>query len=131
MIPESPCLKVLIIDSSKEKSETLSNFLNSKGIESITTNDAMEGLLHIRQENYDAVLLDIDMSVISGLGVIEFLAGEDTLKNQKIFIMSEDDIPEIRLKHLLRKDGIQGILKKSLNYDELLNSISPEFAQKS
>jgi len=91
----------------------------------------MEGLLHIRQENYDAVLLDIDMSVISGLGVIEFLAGEDTLKNQKIFIMSEDDIPEIRLKHLLRKDGIQGILKKSLNYDDLLNSISPEFAQKS
>lgn len=130
MIPESPYFKVLIIDSSKEKSENFSNFLNSKGIETITTNDAMEGLLHIRQENYDAVLLDIDMSIISGLGIIEFLSGEDTLKNQKIFIMSGDDFPEIRLKYLLRKDGIKGILKKSLNHDEFLDSIFPEFAPK-
>ena len=130
MIPNPHCLKILIVDPSKESTESLSQFLKVKGIKVVSTNDAMEGLLNIRQENFDFVLMNIDMPVISGLGIIEFLAGEDTLKNQNIFIFSETNIPEVKIKHLLRKDGIKGILKKSKNHDDLLNSISSVITQK-
>lgn len=124
-----PSLKILIIDSNKETTKSLSNFFNSKGITSMTTNDAMEGLQNIHQENFDAVILDINMSVISGLGIIEFLAGEDILKNQKIFIVSEDKIPEVKSRYLLRKEGIKGILKKSINPDDLLTAICQGHSQ--
>ena len=87
----------------------------------------MEGLLAIKQNNFDAIILDIDMSVISGLGIVEFLAGEDILKNQNIFIISKDKIPEVKLQYLLRKEGIKGILKKSIDYGELLTTIFPRF----
>jgi len=87
----------------------------------------MEGLLKIRQNNFDAIILDNDMSVISGLGIIEFLAGEDILKNQNIFIVSKDKIPEVKLQYLLRKEGIKGILKNSIDYDDLLTTIFPRF----
>ena len=119
--------KVLIIDSSKEATESLSKFFDSMGINSLTTNDSMDGLLKIRQDNFDAIILDIEMKVISGLGIIEFLAGEDILKNQNIFITSKDKIPEVKLKYLLRKEGIKGIFKKSIDYDELLTAIFPRF----
>lgn len=123
-------LKILIIDSCKEMTETLAKFFDSKGIKSVTTNDSMEGLLNIRQENFDVILLDINMSVISGLGIIEFLAGEDILKNQKIFLVSEEKIPEVKLQYLLRKEGIKGILKKPINPDELFNTVFSDGGQK-
>ena len=114
---------MLIIDSSKEITESLSRFFNSKGINPTSTNDAMEGLLNIRKENFDVVLLDIDMPIINGLGIIEFLAREDILKNQNIFIVSKYDIPKVKLQYLLEKDGIQGVLNKTMTNDDLLNSI--------
>ena len=114
---------MLIIDSSKESTESLSRFFNSKGINPMSTNDAMEGLLNIRKENFDVVLLDIDMPIINGLGIIEFLAREDILKNQNIFIVSKYDIPKVKLQYLLEKDGIQGVLDKTMTNDDLLNSI--------
>ena len=69
-------------------------------------------------------LLDIDMSVVSGFGVIELLAGADILKEQNIFIFSGVLIPEIQLKNLLRREGVNGFLKKSMEPDELFSAIT-------
>jgi CheY-like chemotaxis protein len=123
-------MKILIIDKSSAFTESLSNFFNSKGIISITTNDAMEGLQNIRQKNFAAILLDIDMSVISDLGIIDFLAGDDILKNQNLFIISENKIPEVKLRYLLRKEGIKGILKKSKTPEEFFSAIFSDWSQK-
>ena len=64
------------------------------------------------------------MPVITGFGIIELLAGEDTLKDQNIFIFSATSIPEIQLKNLLRRDGINGVLRKPMELDELLTAIT-------
>jgi len=131
LIPNSHHRKILIIDASKETTESLSQFFNYKGIKAMSTNDAMEGLLKIRQENFDLILLDADMPVISGLGIIEFLAREGILENQSIFIFSKPDISEIELQYLLGKDGIKGVLKKPINRDDLLISIQSVMEQNS
>jgi len=64
------------------------------------------------------------MAVIRGIGVIELLASEEILKDQNIFIFSGEDIPDIKVKNLLRKDGVNGFLKKSINLNELLTVIT-------
>jgi len=115
--------KILVIDDDEQTTTMLSKFFRSKGFEINITNDPLDGLNMIRAEKFDIILLDINMPVISGIGIIELLAGENTLKNQNILIFSGTQMPEIQLKNWLRKDGIKGFIKKPIKLDELLSII--------
>jgi len=64
------------------------------------------------------------MPIISGIGIIELLAGEQKLQDKNIFIFSGAAIPDIQLKNLLRRDGINGCLKKPIQLNELLDTIT-------
>jgi len=117
-------MKILVIDDNEQITTMLSKFFGVKGHAVTVTNDPMNGMDYIRKEKFDVVLLDITMPVVSGIGVIELLAGEGTLQNQNIFIFSGVSLPEVQLKHLLRRDGVSGFLKKPMDLDELLKSIT-------
>ena len=117
-------VKILVIDDDKETTTMLSKFFNAKRFQTTVTNDPMDGLNHIRQEQFDVILLDITMPVVSGFGVIELLAGEGNLQKQNIFIFSGTTLSDIQLKNLLRRDGVNGFLKKPIELDELLKAIT-------
>jgi DNA-binding response OmpR family regulator len=117
-------MKILVIDDDEQTTTMLSKFFNAKGFQTTVTNDPMKGLKHIRKEQFDVILLDISMPVISGIGIIELLAGEGTLQKQNIFVFSGTTLPEIQLKNLLRRDGVNGFLKKPMGPDELLVAIT-------
>ena len=104
-------MKILVIDDKVEITKMLSEFLNSKGFETVVANDPMDGLRHIQQEQYDVILLDIFMPVISGITIIDSLATDEILKNQNIFIFSATSSGAIEIRNLLRKDGINGYLR--------------------
>jgi len=117
-------MKVLVIDDNKETTTMLLKFFNAKGFPTVVTNNPMEGLNHIRQDKYDVILLDISMPIISGFGIIELLAGEQKLKDQNIFIFSGTSNNSLQIKNMLRKDGVNGFLKKPIQLDELLTTIT-------
>jgi CheY-like chemotaxis protein len=117
-------MKILVIDDNEQTTTMLSKFFNAKGFQITVTNDPMEGLNFIRGEKFDVILLDVMMPVISGIGIIELLASDDTLKDQNIFIFSGANLPNIQLKNLLRRDGVKGFLKKPIELDELLKTIA-------
>ena len=117
-------MKILVIDDNKENTTMLSKFFNAKGFSTYISNDPLGGLRHIQQERFDVVLLNVNMAVIRGIGVIELLASDEILKDQNIFIFSGEDIPDIKVKNLLRRDGVNGFLKKSINLNELLTVIT-------
>ncbi len=117
-------MKILIIDDNQETTTMLSEFLNSKGFETVVTNDPMEGLRHIQQIPYDVILLDIKMPIINGIGIIELLAGDQILKDQNIFIFSGASNQNVKVKNLLRRDGVNGFFKKPIKLDELLTAIT-------
>ncbi len=117
-------MRIFIIDDSKETTTMLSKFFNARGYSLIVTNDPMEGLEKIRREHFDVILLDINMPVVSGFGVIEILAGADILKDQNIFMFSGVTLPEVQLKNLLRRDGVNGFLKKPIDLDDLEDAIT-------
>jgi len=120
----SVIMKVLIVDDNEDITDLLSKFLKTKGFETIVTNDAMEGLRHIQHEQYDVILLDIKMPGISGFNIIQLLATEDILKKQNIFIFSAKAFGDNEIKNLLRKDGVNGVLKKPIHLNELLTAIT-------
>jgi CheY-like chemotaxis protein len=117
-------MKILVIDDNNETTTMLFKFFNAKGFEIVVTNDPMEGLRHIQEEHYDAILLDINMPVISGIGIIELLASDEILKDQNIFIFSGAAMQNIQVKNLLRRDGVNGFLKKPIELDELLTAVT-------
>ena len=122
--PNVKQMKILVIDDNEQTTTMLSKYFNAKGHTVTVTNDPMEGMNQIRKEQFDVILLDITMPVVSGIGVIELLAGDDTLQNQNIFIFSGILLPEIQLKNLLRRDGVSGFLKKPMELDKLLKAIT-------
>ena len=119
-------MNILIIDDDKETSKELSEFFDSKGIPTIISHDPIEGLNFIRQEKFDLILLNVSMKVIRGIGVIELLASDDILKDQNIFIFSEEDFPEIQVKNMLRRDGVNAYFKKPIDPVKILPQLSSD-----
>jgi CheY-like chemotaxis protein len=117
-------MKIFVIDDDKATTSMLSKFFNYKGYEVIVTNDPMMALKKIRREHFDVILLDISMPVVSGFNIIGLLAGADILKDQNIFIFSGIILPEIQLKNLLRRDGVNGFLKKPMDLEDLVTAIT-------
>jgi len=117
-------MKILIVDDNKQTTSMLSKFFNYEGHSTVVTNDPMEGLRHIQQEHYDVILLDIKMPIISGLKIIQILAAGGKLKNKNIFMFSGAYYLENQIKDMLRRDGVNGFLKKPIDLDELLTTIT-------
>ena len=117
-------MRILLVDDNKDITTMLSKFLNTKGFEIVVTNDPMEGLRHIQKEKFDVILLDISMPEISGFTIIQLLATDGILKDQNIFIFSAKAFGDNQIKDLLRKDGINGCLKKPMKLDEILTAIT-------
>ncbi len=117
-------MKVLIVDDNEDITDMLSKFLKSKGFDVVVINDPWEGVRHIQKEQFDVILLDIAMPGFSGLQIIATLATDDVLKDQNIFLFSANLACENQIKDLLRRDGINGCLKKPMKLDELLTAIS-------
>jgi len=117
-------MKILLIDDNKDITTMLSKFFDSKGFETVVTNDPVKGLRHIQKERFDVILLDISMPEISGFNIIQLLATDDILKDQNIFIFSANSYGDNQIKDLLRRDGINGCLKKPMKLDEILNVIT-------
>ena len=117
-------MKILLIDDNQDITSLLSKFLNSKGFENIVTNDPREGLERIKEEKYDVVLLDISMPEFSGIDIIQTLESEQILGNQKIIIFSAISLTNSQVAQLLKKEGINGCLKKPIRLNELVTAIT-------
>lgn len=117
-------MKILLIDDNKDITTMLSKFFDSNGFETVITNDPMEGLRLIQQEQFDVILLDMSMPGFSGLDIIKILATNEILKDQNIFIFSANLYGNNQIKDLLRRDGINGCLKKPIQLSEILTAIT-------
>jgi DNA-binding response OmpR family regulator len=117
-------MQVLIVDDNQDITGLLSKFLKAKGIENRVTNDPLDGLERIKENQYDVVLLDISMPEFSGIDIIKTLEKEKILKEQKIIIFSATAFTTTQINDLLKKEGIQGCLKKPIQLNELLTAIT-------
>ena len=117
-------VQVLIVDDNEDITELLSKFLTKKGFDVVVTNDPRDGLELIKEQNYDVVLLDISMPEFSGIDIIEALERKKILKDQKIIIFSANAFTTSEINDLLRKDGVNGCLKKPIQLSEILAAIT-------
>jgi CheY-like chemotaxis protein len=113
-------MKVLLVDDNPDITCLLSKFLKAKGCDNEITNDPQDALEKIKNKKYDYIFLDIHMPGLSGLDIIQTLETEHILKDQKIVIFSAHDFKAEEIQELLKKEGIEGYLKKPVQLNALI-----------
>jgi len=68
-----PEKKILIIDDEPNVCEFLSEFLLTRGFQTVSCYDGREALNTIQRENFDLIILDLIMPVMNGIQFLEAL----------------------------------------------------------
>ncbi len=112
---------ILIIDDDSVLCEELAESLSYEGYQADYIVDPSNGADLIREGNYDVILLDYKMPGITGVDILESLAGEKL--ESRIFILTGRPF----VKKLLESEGlagmISGIIDKPVDFGQLLESI--------
>jgi len=115
-------MKILIVDDDVELVKAVKSTLSSVGHEVQSTNEPREGLKLIREQNYDLVFLDLSMPEFSGIDIINNLAKDDIVKENKIVIMTASAVNDEELKNMINL-GVHSVLRKPVDIDTLLDKI--------
>ena len=116
-------MRVLLIDDTKEIIEMISEYLKLKNVECEGTEDPKKGIEMIRNQRFDAIVLDMAMPEFSGWDVIELLESEDLLKNQKIILYTASSVADKEIQKLLEKEGVHSCIRKPGKLTDLLEAI--------
>ncbi len=115
-------MKILLVDNNQGITGPLSKLLKTKGFETAVSNSGRNGLSLIESNHFDAILLDISMPGYSGFDVIDALYRSGKIKENKIIVMSGNNLSTEQLNNLKAK-GIHSCLKKPVEIDTIFSTL--------
>ena len=98
-------MRLFIVEDEKEICDTVAKSLYDAGYEVDTCYDGEEALAGILTENYDLVVLDLNLPGMDGMEILKELRQEN--EETKVLILSARGQIEVRLRIRL-KDWMQG-----------------------
>lgn len=110
--------RILVIDDNQHLIATIGEYLQSHGFEVVTALDGVDIFNLIESETYDLVLTDIDMPIVSGIGVI--LAHKK--KKPEIPIIAMSGYGQAPLD-AAREKGADVIINKPFRFSDLTRHI--------
>ncbi|MEW5895837.1 MAG: response regulator [Candidatus Omnitrophota bacterium] len=114
--------RILIIEDDLDLAENMSDALTLEGFYVECSNDAPLGEKLIRSGNFDIILLDHKMPVLTGTEILKQLKADHIKK--RIFIISGRPSIEQILKEENVFDMVSGIIDKPINFEALLEKIN-------
>ncbi len=87
--------KVCIVDDTNEIREIYGTKFTREGFVVVMAKDGEEALRVIKEERPDVILLDIQMPVLDGFGVLEALKNDIDLKDIPVVILSNVDKDDV------------------------------------
>lgn len=111
--------KILIIDDEKEVCESISMILEYEDYETESTSSAKEGLTLLKENEYSALLLDIQMPEMTGFEVLKWIQEQGI--DIKVIIISAHGSLENAIK--ATKLGAFDFIEKPIDRDKLLISV--------
>ena len=119
MISTGKSKKILLVDDSRTLLSILSDFLKLKGYECTTINDGRNAIFLMSEKNFDTVLLDLHMPEMDGTEVIDKLARNGKIADQKIILFTASNITDQQIGEYLEK-GVYACIRKPIQTDALL-----------
>lgn len=119
-------MKILVVDDNSYLLDMLTKFLKLQKYTCHTAHSGQIALSMIEYRLYDLVFLDLAMPGFTGYDVIESLKISDTIKNQKIIVLTAVALNNSDIKFLL-KQGVHVVLQKPIPLHELVDYVSQNF----
>ncbi len=111
-------MKILGIDDNEDSLNLCETILTFEGHEFTGISNGRDGLKAIRDEKFDAVLLDLSMPEFSGVDVMNALVEEDIMNKQKVAILTATSPAKKEIDLYLEK-GIHSVIKQPVDSDYL------------
>ena len=117
--------KILIIEDEKIICDLLERKLTREGYSVVITTNGIDGLVKMREDRPDIVLLDIIMPKMGGFEVMEEMNKDETLKDIPVIVVSNSGQPvEIdRIKKMGAKDWL---IKTEFDPQEVLEKVKKQ-----
>jgi DNA-binding NtrC family response regulator len=112
-------VRILVVDDEKSIRDIVSTYLTLQGYEVAGATDGEDALALLQVEDFDVVLLDIDMPKRNGLHVLRFIRTRH-LEVRPIMLSGNEDLLAL---NECAKWGAHDFLPKPCNFHELLESI--------
>lgn len=95
--------------------------------EIVATADGLEGLIQLRSQKFDVVILDLKMPKTDGFEVLEQLRQQPGLRNMPVIVLSNSNlwIDRVRAANL----GVVEYIHKSMEYPEFKNNLRAALRQ--
>ncbi len=111
-------MNLLVVDDSKDITDVLMFYCESKGVECTVVNAGIDGLAIIRNSsNFDLILLDLAMPAFNGLDVIKSLKNENLLERRNIVVFTASSDPKVIEE--TERSGVKAIFKKPFSVEDL------------
>jgi two-component system alkaline phosphatase synthesis response regulator PhoP len=117
--------KILIIEDEKIICDLLERKLTREGYSVVIATNGIDGLVKMREDRPDIVLLDIIMPKMGGFEVMEEMNKDETLKDIPVIVVSNSGQPvEIdRIKKMGAKDWL---IKTEFDPQEVLEKVKKQ-----
>jgi two-component system, chemotaxis family, chemotaxis protein CheY len=117
---------VLIVDDSATMRRMIKRTIEISGLdvaEVYEASNGIEALARMDQYPIGAVLLDINMPVMSGVQLIERLRDDERLRGIPVIIASTEG-SHVRIDHLLQA-GARGFIRKPFQPEQIRDALAP------
>jgi CheY-like chemotaxis protein len=81
-------LRLLLVDDNHEIAEVVSFYCSTKNIDCRAIEDGQEGLVRIRKDKFDLILLDIAMPDFTGMDIIKSIKQEGSLESINLVVFT-------------------------------------------
>jgi DNA-binding response OmpR family regulator len=107
MMSENTSSKILIVDDDEGVTQTFARMLRLEGYQVRTAVSAEKGLIEAAQSHPDAIILDLRMPLVDGLGFLRQLRAHDDQRDTPVAIVTGDYFLDDSVSTELRELGAE------------------------
>ena len=104
---DTPIPKILIVDDDEGVTQTFARMLRLEGYQVRTAMSAEKGLAEAEQSHPDAIILDLRMPLVDGLGFLRRLRAQDAQRSVPVAIVTGDYFLDDTISNELRELGAE------------------------
>ncbi|MCH8860213.1 MAG: response regulator [Thaumarchaeota archaeon] len=112
-------MKILGIDDNENINKMLDDVMTQAGHDFKSVNNGRDGLKLIREQKWDAVLLDVAMPNFSGKDVVNELVKDGNIKKQPVILFTALSLDTKEVNEMI-KQGVYSCITKPANMENLL-----------
>src|SRR4051812_46386200 len=113
--------KILIVDDSESIREQVAEALTLAGFAVVEASDGMAGLQRVAQNDFSAIILDVNMPFLNGLEMLERLKQEPKTASIPVFMLTTE--AQRSMIERARKSGATAWLIKPVKMDSLVSMV--------